>query len=86
MCSPVEMVGFTETAKCMMLRSCFEDAYKSPLSVIIVDDIERLLGLFPQGSGYNKFLPKPENNVLPLKSFPLQLFLAISVCGLDIQW
>ncbi|VDD89773.1 unnamed protein product [Enterobius vermicularis] len=56
MCSPVEMVGFTETAKCMMLRSCFEDAYKSPLSVIIVDDIERLLDFSPIGPRYSNIV------------------------------
>lgn len=39
-----DMVGYTETAKCMALRKVFDDAYRSPLSCVIVDGIERLLG------------------------------------------
>jgi vesicle-fusing ATPase len=30
-------------AKCSQITRVFEDAYRSPLSVILVDDIERLL-------------------------------------------
>jgi vesicle-fusing ATPase len=41
--SPESMVGFSETAKSMQITKIFEDAYKSPLSCIILDDIERLL-------------------------------------------
>jgi len=44
-CSPENMVGFHEAAKCQLIKKMFEDAYKSPLSCIIVDDIERLLGM-----------------------------------------
>jgi vesicle-fusing ATPase len=42
--SPENMVGYTETAKCAMIKKTFDDAYKSPLSVVLVDNIERLLG------------------------------------------
>jgi len=41
--SPEDLVGYTEGAKCMKITKVFEDAYKSPLSLVIVDDIERLL-------------------------------------------
>lgn len=44
-CSPEDMVGYTETAKCAMIRKVFDDAYKSPLSVVLVDNVERLLGM-----------------------------------------
>lgn len=37
------MVGQSEMAKCQALSKVFEDAYKSPLSLIVLDDIERLL-------------------------------------------
>ncbi|XP_059437985.1 vesicle-fusing ATPase-like isoform X1 [Corylus avellana] len=37
------MVGLPECAKCAQIVKVFEDAYKSPLSIIILDDIERLL-------------------------------------------
>ncbi|VDK51690.1 unnamed protein product, partial [Gongylonema pulchrum] len=41
--SAEDMVGYTETAKCAVLRKVFDDAYRSPLSCIIVDGVERLL-------------------------------------------
>ncbi|EFJ49121.1 hypothetical protein VOLCADRAFT_80882 [Volvox carteri f. nagariensis] len=37
------MAGYSEQAKASQIIKVFEDAYKSPLSVIILDDIERLL-------------------------------------------
>lgn len=43
MCSPEHMVGFVESAKCQTIKKIFDDADKSDLSCIIVDDIERLL-------------------------------------------
>ena len=43
LCTPEDMVGFTEAAKCMQIRKVFDDAYKSPLSCTVVDNIERLL-------------------------------------------
>jgi len=41
--SPDNLVGCSENAKCSRITKVFEDAYKSPLSCIVVDDIERLL-------------------------------------------
>ncbi|XP_059388160.1 vesicle-fusing ATPase-like [Carassius carassius] len=43
-CSPDKMIGFAENAKCQAIKKIFEDAYKSKLSCVVVDDIERLLG------------------------------------------
>lgn len=37
------MVGYSEAAKCSQISRVFDDAYKSPFSVIVLDDIERLL-------------------------------------------
>ncbi|KAH9244325.1 hypothetical protein BASA81_018275 [Batrachochytrium salamandrivorans] len=37
------MVGFTESAKMAQITKIFNDAYKSPISCIVVDAIERLL-------------------------------------------
>ncbi|XP_043224974.1 vesicle-fusing ATPase 1-like [Amphibalanus amphitrite] len=42
-CSPEDMVGFTEAAKVQVIRKLFDDAYRSQLSCIVVDNIERLL-------------------------------------------
>ena len=43
MVSPDAFVGQSENYKCQKLTKTFEDSYKSPLSVIVLDDIERLL-------------------------------------------
>lgn len=41
--SPNRMVGFSEAQKVSAITKTFQDSYKSPLSVIVVDNIERLL-------------------------------------------
>lgn len=52
-CSPDEMVAFTESAKCLTIRKIFDDAYRSTLSCIVVDNIERLLDYGPIGPRYS---------------------------------
>ncbi|WWC97459.1 hypothetical protein V866_004339 [Kwoniella sp. B9012] len=47
--SPESMVGFSEPQKIAQLHKIFSDSYKSPLSVIVVDNIERLLDWNPIG-------------------------------------
>jgi vesicle-fusing ATPase len=42
--SPDDMVGFSESQKVAAISKTFADSYKSPLSVIVVDSLERLLG------------------------------------------
>jgi len=41
--SPEILVGYSETGRCNKITKIFEDAYKSPVSCVVVDDIERLL-------------------------------------------
>ena len=43
--SPDDMVGFSESQKVAAISKVFSDSYKSPLSVIVVDSLERLLGM-----------------------------------------
>lgn len=52
-CSPEDMVGFTESAKCTMIRKIFDDAYRSQISCVLVDNIERLLDYGPIGPRYS---------------------------------
>jgi len=52
-CSPEDMVGYTESAKCLKIKKVFEDAYRSSLSCIVVDNIERLLDYGPIGPRYS---------------------------------
>ena len=42
--SPEAMVGFNEAAKVSYLSKIFNDSYKSPASLIVVDNIERIMG------------------------------------------
>ena len=44
--SPDSMVGFSEQQKVAAINKVFNDSYKSPLSVIVVDNLERLLGAY----------------------------------------
>lgn len=47
------MVGHAESSKTSKITKVFEDAYKSPLSLIILDDIERLLEFVPIGPRFS---------------------------------
>jgi len=38
------MVGFSESQQVAAISKVFADSYKSPVSVIVLDNIERLLG------------------------------------------
>jgi len=51
--SPEDMVGYTESAKCTMIRKIFDDAYRSQMSCVMVDNIERLLDYGPIGPRYS---------------------------------
>jgi vesicle-fusing ATPase len=42
--APENMVGYSEAQKINYLYKVFSDSYKSPMSVIVVDNIERILG------------------------------------------
>ena len=57
LCSPNNMIGFNESMKIEHMRKIFDDAYKSPLSVVVIDNIERILGWVPIG-------PRFDNSVL----------------------
>jgi vesicle-fusing ATPase len=41
--SPESFVGYSDLGKINKIVKIFEDAYKSPLSMIVLDDIERLI-------------------------------------------
>ncbi|EJD48531.1 AAA-domain-containing protein [Auricularia subglabra TFB-10046 SS5] len=51
--SPDTMVGFSEAQKVATINKVFMDSYKSPLSVIVVDNIERLLDWVPIGARFS---------------------------------
>eukprot|EP00727_Mastigamoeba_balamuthi_P005572 m51a1_g1634 hypothetical protein (798) ;mRNA; r:295249-297642 len=52
--SPDELVSYgTELARCDHIVRVFEDAYRSPTSVVVVDDIEGLLDYVPVGPRFS---------------------------------
>ncbi|XP_061787634.1 vesicle-fusing ATPase-like [Nerophis lumbriciformis] len=55
-CSPDKMIGHSEIAKCQAIKKVFEDAYKSQLSCVVVDDIERLLDYVPIGPRFSNLV------------------------------
>ena len=66
--SPENMIGFSEGAKCQAIKKVFDDAYKSELSCVVIDDIERLIDYVCVG-------PRFANNTLQtlmvlIKRFP----------------
>ncbi|KIH62580.1 ATPase, AAA family [Ancylostoma duodenale] len=54
--SPGDMVGFSESAKCQTLRKAFGDALRSKLSVLLIDNIERLLDYSPVGPRFSNLV------------------------------
>jgi vesicle-fusing ATPase len=57
MISAESMIGYSESSKCQEIHKAFMDSYKSPLSLIFLDDIERLIDYVPVG-------PRFSNSVL----------------------
>lgn len=51
--SSESMVGYGEMQKVNIIRKAFEDAYRSPASVIILDNIERILEFSHLGGRYS---------------------------------
>ncbi|XP_021902227.1 vesicle-fusing ATPase [Carica papaya] len=54
--SAESMIGLHESTKCAQIIKVFEDAYKSPLSIIILDDVERLLEYVPIGPRFSNLI------------------------------
>ncbi|RNA29924.1 vesicle-fusing ATPase 1-like [Brachionus plicatilis] len=55
-CSPQSMIGYSELAKAEAIKKVFNDAYKSELSCVVVDEIESLLDYAPIGPRFSNFV------------------------------
>jgi len=66
--SPNDMVGFSEVSKVTAIHKAFEDAYKSPMAILILDDIERLLEYVSIGPRFSNFVL--QNLLVLLKRTP----------------
>lgn len=51
--SPESMVGYNEFQKVSHLTKVFMDAYKSPLNIVVMDNIERILDWVPIGPRFS---------------------------------
>jgi len=54
--SPDRYVGMSETAKAMAIGKIFDDALRSPLSCVVLDDLERLLEYVRIGPRFSNVL------------------------------
>ena len=50
---PVDMVGMNEMQKIQYLQKIFTDAYKSPLNVLVIDDVESIIDWVPVGPRFS---------------------------------
>jgi vesicle-fusing ATPase len=53
MISADEMIGYSDVSKATQIHKIFMDSYKSPLSLIFLDDIERLIEYVPIGPRFS---------------------------------
>lgn len=54
--SPENMAGFNEMQKVQYLNKVFMDAYKSPLNIVVVDNIERIIDWVPIGPRFSNLV------------------------------
>lgn len=76
-------IGYSESAKCTHIHKVFLDAYKSMLSLLVIDDIERLIDFSPIG-------PRFSNTVLQtllvlLKKTPTEQHRLLVICTSGLQ-
>ncbi|SBT79448.1 N-ethylmaleimide-sensitive fusion protein putative [Plasmodium malariae] len=55
--TPENLIGYSEISKINYINKIFEDAYKTPLSLVILDNIERLID-------YTRIGPRFSNSIL----------------------
>lgn len=78
MLSPEDMMGFNEMAKVQHISKIFMDAYKSRTSVVVIDDIERIIDWVPIGPRFSNVVLQTLMVCLrkqPRKSFERQYYL-----------
>ncbi len=51
--SPIATASFSESQKIAFIDNTFRDAYKSPLNVLVIDDIESMIDWSPVGPRYS---------------------------------
>lgn len=86
MITPDLFIGLHEQVKCSKLVDIFENAYKSPLSLIIIDDVERIIDYVAHGPVFaNKVLQALLvliNKPPPVKERRLMIVATTAIHGL----
>lgn len=87
------MIGLSESSKCAQIVKVFEDAYKSQLSIIVLDDIERLLEYVPIGPRFSNLIsqtlmvllkrlpPKGKNMLVIGTTSEVDFLESLGICG-----
>ncbi|KAI7754037.1 hypothetical protein M8C21_029149 [Ambrosia artemisiifolia] len=90
--SAESMIGLSEGSKCAQIVKVFEDAYKSTLSIIVLDDIERLLEYVAIGPRFSNLIsqtlmvllkrlpPKGKNMLVIGTTSELSFLESVGVC------
>jgi vesicle-fusing ATPase len=85
--SPENYVGYTEAGKLTAIAKIFDDAYKSPLSLIVLDNIERLIDYVNSGPRFSntilqaililtkKIPPKSDRKIMIVGTTSMATFL-----------
>uniref|UniRef100_A0A7C9F876 Vesicle-fusing ATPase n=1 Tax=Opuntia streptacantha TaxID=393608 RepID=A0A7C9F876_OPUST len=79
--SAESMIGLSESTKCAHIVKVFEDAYKSPLSIIILDDIERLVEYVAIGPRFSNIISQTLMVLLKRLPPPGKKLLVIGTTG-----
>jgi vesicle-fusing ATPase len=79
MISPENFVGYSEFAKVNAIVKIFEDAYKSPLSLIVLDDIERLIEFIHIGPRFSNAIL--QNLLVMIKKKPPKADRRLMIIG-----
>jgi len=78
---PVDMVGMNEIQKIQHLQKVFTDAYKSPMNVVVIDDVELLVDWVPVGPRFSASVLAALKGLIknkPPKGRPLLIFATTS--------
>ncbi|XP_065671076.1 vesicle-fusing ATPase-like [Hydra vulgaris] len=83
--SSENMSGYSESSRCQAITKIFDDAYKSELSCIIVDDIEGLFDYIPIGPRFSNLVLRMLIVLLKKKTPKNNKLLIITTCNsLDV--
>ncbi|CAL8068039.1 unnamed protein product [Calicophoron daubneyi] len=86
-CTSHKMIGYTETAKCMAMKKIFDDGAKSPMSVVIVDNIEGLIEYNPVGPRFSNYIVQAIRDLVsqPLKEGRRMLVIGTTSCRAELH-